>query len=567
MTKIFAFMLFFFAMFFSCTPQTKNTEKALKTPDLSPSPEVGKLAVGDNTDRLSKTPDLSPSPEVGKLAIGMNTTSLNYYTTSIVFTDAMTTASNMLTTYDDGAWDTGRIAEIKRDENGYPTYLPQLTGDGKRTYVRFLVNNYYEGKYKILFDGEGSLGGNAFLENKNYYINMAGRKSNNWIDITTSVANNPVRNIRILPQKYGDGKSYPIFLEKYLEGLKPFHALRFMDWINTNDSGQVHWKDRVTDKYYTQGGRNGTSFEYAIKLANQLHADAWVCVPHKASDDYIRKMARLWRDNLDPGLKIYIEYSNELWNWMFPQAHYVVNSAPGAVDRYVSEGLASIASKPEMHPEKDAFMMARVFRIWTKEFAGASAGRLVKVAAGQHSWVDNSRRILEYLKNNTEVGVKCDALAVGGYFGFSEEDHKRWLANPDAATPGAICDAVSAGFGSTTAAWTRESAAVARKYGVDYLVYEGGQHMQPFKQGEWPYNANLFRAQLDEKMYLLYRKNFALLTEPEVTCKAFFAYSYIGSRESKFGSWGHLESLSQIGSDYRKTAPKYQALLDCNTKK
>jgi len=47
------------------------------------------------------------------------------------------------------------------------------------------------------------------------------------------------------------------------------------------------------------------------------------------------------------------------------------------------------------------------------------------------------------------------------------------------------------------------------------------------------------------------------------------AFSYVSERESRWGSWGHLESLQQIGvnGNYMIIAPKYQALLDVNISK
>jgi hypothetical protein len=43
------------------------------------------------------------------------------------------------------------------------------------------------------------------------------------------------------------------------------------------------------------------------------------------------------------------------------------------------------------------------------------------------------------------------------------------------------------------------------------------------------------------------------------------AFSYVGERESRYGSWGHLESYDQLDEDLFQVAPKYQALLDANT--
>ena len=45
------------------------------------------------------------------------------------------------------------------------------------------------------------------------------------------------------------------------------------------------------------------------------------------------------------------------------------------------------------------------------------------------------------------------------------------------------------------------------------------------------------------------------------------AFSYVGQRESKYGSWGHLESLDQLNQNLMQVAPKYQALLDANIAK
>ena len=59
----------------------------------------------------------------------------------------------------------------------------------------------------------------------------------------------------------------------------------------------------------------GVSLEYQIALVNTLNVNAWFNIPHLADDDYIQNMALLIRDTLNPSLKAYIEYSNEIWNW------------------------------------------------------------------------------------------------------------------------------------------------------------------------------------------------------------------------------------------------------------
>jgi len=60
-----------------------------------------------------------------------------------------------------------------------------------------------------------------------------------------------------------------------------------------------------------------------VALANRLNADPWFNLPHKADNNYVRQYAKYVKENLRPGLKAYVEYTNEAWNSIFTQAHYV----------------------------------------------------------------------------------------------------------------------------------------------------------------------------------------------------------------------------------------------------
>lgn len=75
-----------------------------------------------------------------KLPIGMNINGLNYYTTGIIFTDAMTTASEPITYVAGGSWDSGVNDEIDFDTDGYPTSIPQTTSAGYLFNLNFKEN-------------------------------------------------------------------------------------------------------------------------------------------------------------------------------------------------------------------------------------------------------------------------------------------------------------------------------------------------------------------------------------------------------------------------------------------
>ncbi len=145
-----------------------------------------------------------------------------------------------------------------------------------------------------------------------------------------------VQDIRLMrPTQPGATTSYPegqVFTDAFLDLVGRFELIRTMDWLATNSSFQISWSDRVLpsyasfnrhdDRYGWQG--RGAAWEYVIMLANEAGKDVWINVPDLATDDYVRRLAQLFRDGstidgvtyppLDPELDLYVEYSNELWN-------------------------------------------------------------------------------------------------------------------------------------------------------------------------------------------------------------------------------------------------------------
>jgi hypothetical protein len=94
-------------------------------------------------------------------------------------------------------------------------------------------------------------------------------------------------------------------------------------WTGRNEriaAGRVGGPPRTGDLGYATA--KGVPVERMVELANTLGADPWFCVPHQASDDYVRQFASLLHARLDPGLRPHIEYSNEVWNRGFAQSQW-----------------------------------------------------------------------------------------------------------------------------------------------------------------------------------------------------------------------------------------------------
>ncbi|MBD3393904.1 MAG: hypothetical protein GF418_17355, partial [Chitinivibrionales bacterium] len=386
--------------------------------------------------------------------IGMNIGGLNYYTRCIIFTDVMTTASDWITYHEGSEWNTGVRDQLDLDSSGYPVEVPQ-TIEGHATMVRFLINNHYTGRYRFLYDGEGAFSFNVpqVEQDNGTYITLDGTGGHVWIQITSSRKDNHVRNIRIVPDSledtYDPADPGHLFYGPFLKGLEPFHALRFMDWMHTNGSQQKRWSDRVKPADYSQGTR-GVCIDHAITLCNYLGKDAWFCVPHAADDEYIAEFARMARDRLNSALTVYVEYSNEIWNWGFDQAHWVGKNGRDpdfphldchdTLYQQFRDVALEYCDDPESycHPEKDAHAMQRVFNIWRGEFFDAGQeDRLVRVAAIQVGWCGNNSRILGHLDKHGGA----DALSPTSYFNFTEENHETWLAmNPSDVTADMVID-------------------------------------------------------------------------------------------------------------------------------
>ena len=204
--------------------------------------------------------------ESTKPEIGMNIYSCRYFSSQIMFVDAMKSAMPWITNniiqnkISESVWDTGHIEKIKKTENGYPTHLPVQISDVSHPQtvatlmMRGLEGNYPSGLYHVFYDGIGRLqfGFDAKIVKEEYgKITIKVKPSNNgiYLKILKSDKNAPVRNIRvILPgfeNTYKDQPFYPAFLER----LHFCKVLRFMDTARTNNSKLIKWKNRTKPDY------------------------------------------------------------------------------------------------------------------------------------------------------------------------------------------------------------------------------------------------------------------------------------------------------------------------------
>ncbi len=167
----------------------------------------------------------------------------------------------------------------------------------------------------------GSIEPLNFGQNETTYNVTSTNEIGLLLEIMETDPADPVRNIRVVEDQYSE-QTDP-FHPSFLKDLQNYGVLRFMDWLPTNGNWITDWNDRSQVDQAHWGNRKGVPYEMQIALGNKLHQDIWLTIPHAASDDYITQLAQMVDQQLDPNLRVWIEYTNEAWNGSFPQYGYV----------------------------------------------------------------------------------------------------------------------------------------------------------------------------------------------------------------------------------------------------
>jgi hypothetical protein len=241
-----------------------------------------------------------------------------------------------------------------------------------------------------------------------------------------------------------------------------------------------------------------------------------VNIPWNADDDYITRYATYVRDNMAAGHKVYVETSNEVWNWSYPVATQACNEAKAA-GLPQAEGVGIGCSG-----ERYAQRTRQIMQIWTTVFSG-QMDRLVRVFAWQHVQPYWSDRLLAY--QNTYQYV--DALATGAYFGHEITDTQT-VDQIMTSLPAMVNETVKYGV---------QQKAVAQKYNLRYVTYEGGQHV--FLPNNVPL---LQQVQRDPRMADAYTQYVNEWKNQIGDTLTLFALS--GSI-SRYGAWGLFEYPGQ----------------------
>ncbi|UTW44876.1 cellulose-binding protein [bacterium SCSIO 12696] len=392
------------------------------------------------------------------------------------------------------------------------------------------------------------------------------REDSCLIRVSSFDPSDPIREIEVVPAKFIENYDRgEVFNPDFLANIGRFRALRFMDWMITNGSTQNLWSDRPTPKHRSFA-QKGVPIEYMVRLANELGSDPWFNMPHLATDQYIKNFAKVVQNSLDKNLTAYVEYSNEVWNWLFPQSQYALK-----------------ASRELWDKEGDAYMQwhgmktANICKIWKNEVFLEEKHRVNCVLGAHATWpgLETSSLDCPLWKENKgscqDHGI--DSVAIAAYFtgcintyenDLGQRKVEEWLNESDGGLQKAFEQAFdSRHFPCEFSAAEMEKVyayhvGVARSRGLQVLAYEGGQHITgnfEETQTDQRFIALHIGLNRDERMRRLYERNFK--SWRDAGGGLFFHFVDV-SVPGQYGSWGALEYVTQ------PTSPKWQALLNMN---
>lgn len=280
--------------------------------------------------------------------------------------------------------------------------------------------------------------------------------------------NGGVRDLKIMRP---GTKPTDTFYKPFVDHVRRFTTIRYMDWGSTNGNPIEKWKDRTLPTTPSWARREGVPYETMIDLSNEIKADAWICVPAHADNAFVTNLAELCKRRLDPSLKLYVEYSNEVWNWGFEQATYNKNraEAESANDPKMSwDGANSKWTWPARRIGKRTAEISDAFKaVYGSEFKSRVRPVLCTQIVWPENWLYEGMNYIahNYAKPNEVI------YAIAGAPYFNSEEAKK--------TPNATKDDILNAFEKVInemPKWAKfkEHQEIMKKYGVKWLCYEAG---------------------------------------------------------------------------------------------
>ncbi|MFY0682138.1 MAG: calcium-binding protein [Thalassovita sp.] len=448
---------------------------------------LGQSRTASIRPRISPTRTIA-RPTIPAMAMGLN--GISDWSTQYPFLDLMKSARPWVG-HKPGEWGGMDANQMRADGHLSPSGWPLRMPPGIEKIETFVLTELppqaqtFAGRYQLTYEGTGTVqlfGRATEIQSQPGEIQFSFTPGEGLVAISISQIDesDPIRNIRVLHTRHLALDTLGAqFNPDWLALVQDFRVLRFMDWMQTNGSLIETWDERPQPSDYTYAWR-GTPIETMVDLANLVGADPWFNMPHLAEDAYVTAFATQVKTELRPDLKAYVEYSNEVWNFIFPQAIWAGEQAEERWPRGSDDRWMQFAG----------MRAAQVADLWTDVYAEEAPARLTRVVATHTGWPGLEEPMLnaplwqKENRANKAPAESFDAYAVTGYFGHEMGGDSfapqilDWLKISES-------EALKRSYKALKAGPVRElieelfphHAAAAARHDLDLIMYEGGAHI------------------------------------------------------------------------------------------
>jgi hypothetical protein len=447
-------------------------------------------------------------------------------------------------------------AAAQLDANGYPVAGASGTSS---TDIGFVLttgtyNISYQGTGTLAVSGIGVLGGawqsvNGEQRNTVQITGTPGSFGNFLTLKITNAAGQTVQGIHLLYPGF-EYDTTVTFLPQFIQLLTPFRAMRFMDWMSTNNSKLANFADRPNAAHFGQS-TFGQPYEHIAELVNETGKDCWINIPELATDDFITQFAAFMAQNLDftritaarqkagfsTPFQLIVENSNETWNQGFSAYATFLAAANANTARYTGTytgtfGPSWMTSSTDLMKvgQYEADRLVKIANAFRTAF-GANSSVVAPVLSGWALGPGYSDDGLQFIKTNYgDPKTYVTYVAQAPYFD-----------TPDDTSTGAL-DTLFAALDTNVSgmdATFQQFAMLGAQYGIGIVAYEGGQSLtgttnQSFKH----------LAQHDVRMYSAY-KSYLALWKQDFGTSLFMHFSLAGDPGQpeniyQYGYWGSI---------------------------
>jgi hypothetical protein len=216
-----------------------------------------------------------------------------------------------------------------------------------------------------------------------------------------------------------------------------FSRFTTLRYLTANFNAETDWADRkLPGDMQAAWGDRAAVWENEVMLANETGKDLYVTIPVKATADYIRNLANLLRygsdgvnpyteivadpvyPGLNPNLRVYVEWGNEIWNWAFDQGGWAADTGRAAVLDGTPDG--QIVNFDGMRPGGD-------FRRWMA-LQTVYVSNTFREVWGDAAMGDRVRVLLEYQYDNQQLTATESLKFIDQY--FNNGDGGNHVADP-----------------------------------------------------------------------------------------------------------------------------------------